>query len=365
MCELFRRVRSFSMIVISSRVIRGRRYHHDTFHAGGDSPHLHYITVLNESKRETEIVLLAVNQRHGELDGVTSDPEDLDDDKVAAILGWDSAPPPSDPGAEDLYYTDQFEDERRRERTRLIRQFLAFRKTAQLHGEDTREPFIDYMERLVILAILERSGMRTLLHGGAADVEDFLTQDIVTLDELKQIYVAVHLMTPQQVFSAINDAFRGVHEPHDIVLGRRIYEEESTDEICLAAWDLFEDVMPCRHCALQGCQRLEEWTKIERLATLSLRFLNWQSADVGSFSRADTLFHLSGVFAERKWERFSPPAYWAKKAGLWVQIDRPAGIYLKVLLGRKLRLLSQVSARNPRPRNILCPFLGAGIHGRL
>ncbi|KAF7345690.1 Epimerase domain-containing protein [Mycena venus] len=316
------------------KVIRGREYHHWRFYGGGDPAHICYLEVLSAGRRETEVALLAVNRRHDELYGVTSsDPEDLDDEEVAAILGWDTAPPSDIIVPEEDPYADQFEEERRRERSRLIQQLFAFRKAALLHGEDTRAQFIDYMERIVILAMLERSGMRPLLHAGAKDVEDFLAQDIVTLDELKQIYVAVHLTTPQTIFSAINDAFRSADDPHDVVLGRRIYAEESNDEICFAAWDLFEDVMPCRHCALQGCQRLEEWTRIERLATLSLRFLNWQSEDVASFSRADTLFHLSGVFAERKWERFSPAPYKSKKHGnQWVQIERPAGLYLKLPL---------------------------------
>jgi hypothetical protein len=189
------------------------------------------------------------------------------------------------------------------------------------------------MERLIILAIRERSGMRTLLHASpaeAVDVETFLVQDIVTLDELKQIYVALHLMSPRTVLGAINDAFRSEEEPHEVVLGRRIYRNEAEGETCFTAWDLFEDVMPCRHCALQGCHRLEEWTKIDRLATVSLRFLSWQPENVASFSRADTLFHLSGVFAERKWERYSPKPHHIPKRGIWVQMARPSGLYLKV-----------------------------------
>ncbi|KAJ6460261.1 hypothetical protein C8R45DRAFT_1081219 [Mycena sanguinolenta] len=314
------------------KVIQGRRYHHDRFYAGGDSEHLFHLSKLAVGKEETEVALLAVNQRHDELCGVTStDPQDLDADKVAAVLGWDAprvdVPTPSDP------YTDQSEEKRRRERTLLIQQLFAFRRASQLHGEDTRLQFIDYMERLIILAILQRSGMRTLLHGDVADVDEFLAHNIITLDELKQIYVAVHLMTPQQVFGAINDAFRDAEDAHEVVLGRRIFAEESSGKICLAAWDLFEDVMPCRHCALQGCQRLEEWTKIDRLATLSLRFMNWQPEDVGKFSRADMLFHLTGVFAERKWERYSPrPFRSPKKDGPWCQIERPAGLYLKFSL---------------------------------
>lgn len=337
-------------------MIRGREYHHYRvcyigksllsshrllqplqFYGGGDSPHVYYLSVLATGKRETETALLAVNRRHDELCGVEfSDPEDMDDDKVAAILGWDSASPPSNiiAAADDL--ADQFNEERERERTRLTTQFFAFRQAALLHGEDTREAFTDYMERLLVFAILERSGMRTLLPAGAGGdgVDDFLAQDIVTLDELKQIYVGVYLMSPQQVFRAICDAFRPINDSHEVILGRRIYSSESTAPIPLAAWDLFEDVMPCRHCALQGCARLDEWARVERLATLALRFVSWQPEGLAGFSRADTLFHLSGVFAERKWERYSPKPYRAppKKSGPWVEVERPAGLYLKVCM---------------------------------
>ncbi|KAJ6552828.1 hypothetical protein B0H19DRAFT_154875 [Mycena capillaripes] len=317
---------------LCDKVIRGRRYHHDRFHAGGDSEHLYYLSVLAVWRAETENALQAVNRRHDEICGITSfDPEDLDDEEVAAVLDWDATPPSDVPASEDPY-TDRFEEDQRRERSRLIERLFAFRKAALLHGDDTRSQFIDYMERLVILAIRERSGLRALLHGDAADVDEFLRQEIVTLEELKHIYVAVHVMSPRMVLGAIIDAFRPPQESHDAVLGRRIYREEYDGEICFTAWDLFEDVMPCRHCALQGCHRLEEWNKIDRLATLSLRFLNWQPENLTSFSRADTLFHLSGVFAERKWERFCPKPFLSAKHGkLYVEIQRPAGLYLKTL----------------------------------
>ncbi|KAJ7735024.1 hypothetical protein B0H16DRAFT_1577113 [Mycena metata] len=315
---------------LCSTVIRGRQYHHDRFYEGGDSPHLHYITRVEQKKTEIEAALVAVNQRHDHLCGISSsDPYDLDEEHLTAVLGWESSP--SVPPRENL--VDRFEEDQRRERTRLIEQFFAFRKVVLLHGDATREQFIDYMERLVILAIRTRSGMRTLLGAGAPDVGAFLAQDVVTLDELKQIYVAVHLTPPRKVLGAINDAFRSASEPHEVVLGRRIYDKESSGAICLTAWDMFEDVMPCRHCALQGCDDLEEWTKIERLATLSLRFLNWQPENVSAFSAADTLFHLSGVFAERKWDRYCPPpTHSPNKYTGYVEIERPAGLYLKLPL---------------------------------
>ncbi|KAJ7025482.1 hypothetical protein C8F04DRAFT_134800 [Mycena alexandri] len=315
---------------LCSNVIHGRQYHHERFYEGGDSPHLHWITRLEQKKSEIEAALLAVNQRHDHLCGISfSDPDDLDEEQLTAVLGWETSP--TVPTPEDL--VDRFEEDHRRERTRLMEQFFAFRKVALLHGDETRAPFIDYMERLVILAIYNRSGMRTLLGAGATDVETFLGQDIVTLDELKQIYVAVHLTPPRKVLSAINDAFRSVMEPHEIVLGRRIYDKEWGGGLCLTAWDMFEDVMPCRHCALQGCDDLEEWTKIERLTRLSLRFLNWQPENVSAFSAADTLFHLSGVSAERKWERYCPPpTHSPNKYNGYVEIERPAGLYLKLPL---------------------------------
>ncbi|KAJ7491327.1 hypothetical protein B0H11DRAFT_2008683 [Mycena galericulata] len=320
---------------LCEKVIQGRRYHHDRFHSGGDSNHLFYISVLLDRHMETEAALLAVNQRHDELSGLTSsDSEDLDEEEVTAIIGWKNSSAGEATEREDPY-ADRFEEDRRRERALLIDRFLAFRKAALLHGPDTAEPFTDYMERLLILAIRERSGMRTLLYTGATDVEAFLEQDIVTLDELKQIYVAVHLMPPQTVLRAINDAFRSVEETHDVILGRRIYRDAWSGEICLAAWDLFEDVIPCRHCALQGCYRLEEWTQIERLTTLSLRFLSWQPEGAASFSGADTLFHLSGVFAERKWERHHPKPYRQPKNTGWAQTERPAGLYLKFPFANK------------------------------
>ncbi|KAJ6577194.1 hypothetical protein B0H19DRAFT_1252572 [Mycena capillaripes] len=67
---------------------------------------------------------------------------------------------------------------------------------------------------------------------------------------------------------------------------------------------------------------------MDRLATVSLRFLNWQPENVASFSHADTLFHLSGVFAKCKWERYLPKPY--RKRGTWVQIEKPSGLYLKL-----------------------------------
>ncbi|KAJ6469181.1 hypothetical protein C8R47DRAFT_1078087 [Mycena vitilis] len=314
-----------SIIMIASTLTAGHQ-----FHAGGDSEHLYWISVLCVWRAETESALEAVNQQHSELCGTTSaDPEDLDEDELAAVLDWDASLSDDATAAEDPY-ADQFEKERRRERNHLLEQFFAFRKAALLHGDDTRAHFVDYMERLVIHAICERSGMRALLHDDIDDVEAFLVQDIITLEELKQIYVAVHTTPPRMVLNAIVDAFRDPQEPHDIVLGRRIYRQETGGEICFTAWDLFEDVMPCRHCALQGCHRLEEWTKIDRLATLSLRFLNWQPGNLESFSRADTLFHLSGVFAERTWERYRSKPFFSKRHGKqYVQIEKSAGLYLK------------------------------------
>ncbi|KAK6984996.1 epimerase domain-containing protein [Favolaschia claudopus] len=317
-------------LTLIDKCIRGREYHHTRFHAGGDSAHLHYLSSLRVHRDETETALLAVNLRHDALSGVSApDPKLVDDEKVAAVLGWDAQ---SDASSEESY-TDHYAEARRLERTRLLQQLFAFHKVAALHQEDTRAHFIDYIERLIILAILDRSALRTLLDSAdpRTTVEAFLQQEnTVTLEELKQIYVAVHLTPPHEVFRAINDAFRLVHDKHDVVLGRRIFVNESTDPICLAEWDLFEDVMPCRHCALQACHRLDEWAKVERLATLSLRFISWQPDGVAGFSRADTLFHLSGVFAERKWEQYSPKPY--KKHGVWIEIQRPAGLYLKFAL---------------------------------
>ncbi|KAJ7753047.1 hypothetical protein DFH07DRAFT_824482 [Mycena maculata] len=317
-------------LTLYGRVIRGREYHHGRFHAGGDSSHLYYLGVLYDERSETDAALLAVNLRHDEISGITSsDLEDAHQEEVAEILGWKDSAASEVVVGEDPY-ADRFEEDRGRERDLLIERFFAFRTTAMLHGIDTADQFIDYMERLLILAISERSGMRALLHPGASDVETFLAQDIVTLEELKQIYVAVHLMPPQRVLSAINDAFRSQQDEHDVVLGRRIYKHQSDGKICFAAWDLFEDVMPCRHCALQGSHRLEHWTQIERLATLSLRFWNWEPENVAELSGADMLFHLSGVFGERKWERHYPKPYRNKKLNFWAQTERPAGLYLKV-----------------------------------
>ncbi|KAJ7172835.1 hypothetical protein C8R43DRAFT_675494 [Mycena crocata] len=318
-------------LTLYARVIRGRTYHHDRFHAGGDATHQYYIRLLTSQQQEHEGVLEAVNRRHDEISGIVfPDSEDVDEEEVAAILGCEDSATDANVPEEDPY-ADHFEEEQRRERSLLIQCFFAFRKTALLHGDDTRAQFIDYMERLVILAICERSGMRALLHPGAADVEAFLAQDLITLDELKQVYVAVHLMPPPKVLRAINDAFRGDEEEHDVVLGRRIYANEWYGaDICLAAWDLFEDVMPCRHCALQGSSRLEDWTKIEQLSTLSLRFLNWQPENVANFSGADTLFHLSGVYQERKWKRKYRRAHRSPHVpGQWLEIEHPSGLYLK------------------------------------
>ncbi|KAK7031965.1 epimerase domain-containing protein [Favolaschia claudopus] len=317
-------------LTLIDKCIRGREYHHNRFHAGGDSAHLHFLSSLRGDRDETETALLAVNLRHDALCGVSSpDPKLVDDEKVAVILGWDTESDALSEQSEESY-TDHYDEERRQERTRLLQQLFAFRKVAALHQDNTRAPFIDYIERLIVLAILDRSALRTLLDSVDArtTVEAFLQQEnIVTLGELKQIYVAVHLTPPYNVFRAINDAFRPAPDKHDVVLGRRIFANESTDPVCLAAWDLFEDVMPCRHCALQGCHRLDEWSKVEQLATLSLRFISWQPDGVSEFSRADTLFHLSGVFVERKWEQYSPKPY--KKHGVWIEIQRPAGLYLK------------------------------------
>ncbi|KAJ7688161.1 hypothetical protein B0H17DRAFT_1135812 [Mycena rosella] len=41
------------------------------------------------------------------------------------------------------------------------------------------------------------------------------------------------------------------------------------------------------------------------------------------------LFHLSGVFAERKWEHHSPKPKWERKLGMWVQRQSPSGLYFK------------------------------------
>ncbi|KAJ7483628.1 hypothetical protein FB451DRAFT_1439999 [Mycena latifolia] len=311
-----------------NKVIRGREYHHRRFYGGGDSGHLRYITYLVNCRSGTEVALVAVNQRHDEISGTPyPDSEDRDAEEVAAILGWEASPISEVPTAEDPY-ADPFEEDQRRERSILIDKLFAFRKVALLHEPDTRAQLIDYMERLVILAIRERSGMRALLRTGAVDVEEFLAQDIVTLDELKQIYVAVHFTPPQAVLRAINDAFRDADDAHDVALGRRIYADAGDGGMCLAAWDLFEDVTPCRHCALQGAHTLEDWTRVERLATLSLRFVCWQPPDVAEFSRADMLFHLSGVFAERKWERQAPTPKKARGGG-WVETESLAGLYLK------------------------------------
>ncbi|KAJ6606912.1 hypothetical protein B0H10DRAFT_576527 [Mycena sp. CBHHK59/15] len=232
------------------------------------------------------------------------------------------------PGVVDPYQ-DRFEEDQRRERSLLLDRFFTFCKAADLYGTDTCAQFIDYMERLLIIAILDRSGLRTVLTNKCSDVESFLALDIITLDELKQIYVAVHLMSPQKVLCAINDAFRTDRDAHNVILGRRIYNEDQGGQIPLKAWDLFEDVTPCRHCALQGSYSLEAWTEIDRLATLSLRFSQWQPPNVAAFSRADMLFHLSGVFAERKWKCKSPRARFSHKFGLWVEKESPSGLYLK------------------------------------
>ncbi|KAJ6579104.1 hypothetical protein DFH09DRAFT_1276049, partial [Mycena vulgaris] len=157
-------------------------------------------------------------------------------------------------------------------------------------------------------------GLRALLHPGAADVEAFLAQDIVTLDELKQIYVAVYFMPPQTVLRAIADAFRTAEDAYDVVLGRWIYNDAGDGEICLSAWDLFEDV---RHCALQVSPALDDWAQVEQLATLSLRFLSWQLANTAELSRADMLFHLTGVFVEHKWERRTLRPQFSHKLGMW------------------------------------------------
>ncbi|KAJ7688160.1 hypothetical protein B0H17DRAFT_1332228 [Mycena rosella] len=281
------------------RVIRGREYHHRRFYGGGDRRHIDYISHLVSWRSETESALMAANERHDEISGIAyPDSEDRDSEEVAAILAWELSPISEVPPVEDLY-ADPFEEEQNHERSLLIDKLFAFRKAALLHDADTRAQFLDYMERLVILAIRERSGMRALLGAGTLDVEAFLGQDIITLDELKQIYVAVHFMSPQTVLRAINDAFRSAEDAHEIVLGRRIYKDPSEGEICLAAWELFEDVTPCRHCALQGAHRLEDWTRIEKLATLSLRFLSWQADIVlskfGSVQVRDLFFRTPNL----------------------------------------------------------------------
>ncbi|KAJ7065556.1 hypothetical protein C8F01DRAFT_748979 [Mycena amicta] len=306
--------------------ICSRQYHHDRFHGGGDEAHIRFIRYLHNQRRLIELTLEVTNKRHDELSGTTATKAtDHDPEEIEAVMEYHTP-------ATDRFPLDA---------STLLARLFSFRKFERIHREPDDQPrwarFVDFMERIIILAMQARSGMRTLLASPRAldvDVETFLSDNsLITMDELQQIYVAVHLMPPPSVLHAINDAFRSEAEddPHTLVLRRRIYANPAI-AICLDAWDMFEDLMPRRHWAIQASPNLTAWTEVDRIASLGLRFNRWQSprimGDSGTSASASIIFPLSGVFVQREWDREIASRQIREYKQRWVEKDRPAALYL-------------------------------------
>ncbi|KAF7296395.1 hypothetical protein HMN09_01109800 [Mycena chlorophos] len=311
------------------RAIATREDHHRQFYEGGDEGHRRYIEDLYIECDVMVAALAVIAQRHDELSGIvlseSAEPE-CDADEIEAVMEYHT--PTSDHFLTSLIT-----------RPELLERLFSFRKFQRIHklGSEEWGRFVDFMERVIIQALRRRSGMRTLLASpniDGLDLEEFLANDsLLTLDELKQIYVAVHLTSPRHVLRSINDSFRSgdpAKEPHTMILGRRIYYDPSPT-VCLDAWDMFEDFMPERKWAMHAAPTLTAWTEVDRIISLGLRFTSWQphylDIDAGPVP-ASIAFPLSGVFIQYEWKQALGKIIHLD-SGEWIEIDQPAALYLK------------------------------------
>ncbi|KAF7296396.1 Epimerase domain-containing protein [Mycena chlorophos] len=316
-------------MALCARAIDSRAFHHTQYFGGGDMGHHQFLISLRTKHGIIEQAVEAIAQRHDEISSnPPSNEHDRDTEEIEAVLRYHA----SDAEHFSIH---------RITRQDLLRRLFSFRKFHCIHQVDSDEwtRFVDFMERIIIQVMRRRAGMRMLFANSKLvrlTFESFLSSEaLVTPEELKQIYVGVHLTPPRHVLRSINDAFRSTDpakDPHIIILGRRIYDNVDAP-ICLDAWDVFEDFMPARKWAIHAAPNLTAWLEIDRIIALGLRFTSWQpphlDIDAGK-TPASIVFPLTRVFIQFEWPRVvGPPAISRKYKKEWIETERRAAVYLK------------------------------------
>jgi hypothetical protein len=231
---------------------------------------------------------------------------------------------------------DPFEAAESWNREFWIKRILVYHDLASQVKEDViKNHIVDYMERLLVLAIIRRPTLASFLDPDISDVALFLHQPSITLHELKQLAFDFMSMPPRTVFNAIIDAFRNTDEPSTLTLGRRLFSSPYHGEIPLEAWDLYADLTACTHCVLKTCPSLGEWTRIQRIGAVSQRYCEWrwpsiQPNTTSTRSIQDIFFCLVGIFCAERWPTSVQEVKYDPDLNIWVERDLPTGLYMKV-----------------------------------
>ncbi|KAF9467187.1 hypothetical protein BDZ94DRAFT_1249801 [Collybia nuda] len=201
---------------------------------------------------------------------------------------------------------DPWEAGRQCTREFWIRQILLYRKLAEVstpRDETRRDQIIEYMDRLVILAILRNPSLAARLDSQAhSSVTEFVASAELSVEELEAL-AHTFISTPLQVvFHAIMDIFRSDGN-HDTVLGRKIYSTISDSPVPFRAWELLQDVENnCPYEVHNICPSLSDWLTLQNTTTMGGAFRDWEWPPSPTFNEVECIFRFCRAFVHGRYK---------------------------------------------------------------